>query len=410
MNQAADFFAKRITARDLATIRVPEGWTAPWVELEERLEKFCAEIKSALAHGEIDEADEAASTRAFIDRLARAKLLDLVVPPQWGGPGYGASSGVSATAICLARQWMGRVSGALDTAFVMQGLGSYPVVLAGSPELRDSLMPKVRSGEQICAFAITEPEAGSDVSGMQTRAEAVEGGVRLYGQKTFISNAGLATSYSIFAREAEDGPDGRPRISAFWMPGDVEGLRVEPIEVIAPHPIGTLELDGVFIPDAHRLGAPGQGLKIALSNLDQFRATVGAAALGMADRALEVTLAHLSSRVQFGKPLAKQQGLRFALAELATEHTAAQLLVYRAAAARDRGDATPDQPAMGKLHATETAQRVIDRAVQSLGGLGVTKGQVPERLYREVRALRIYEGTSEIQKLVIARALFGARR
>lgn len=395
------FFSPKILERDLGTIA---GGPERWVSLETRLADFCAQIQARLDAGEIDEANEAASTRAYIDALAEAGLLELVVPGEFGG----AHEQVSATAICLARQWLSRVSGALDTAFVMQGLGSYPLVLAASDELRAAIMPKVVRGEHVCAFAITEPEAGSDVSGMQTRAEAdPQGGVRLRGQKTFISNAGLATSYSIFAREAEDGPDGKARISAFWMPGDAEGLSVEPIKVIAPHPIGTLKLDGVHIPEAHRIGAPGQGLRIALSNLDQFRATVGAAALGLADRAMQVATEHLSRRVQFGKPLAKQQGLRFALADLATDMVAAQLLVYRAAAARDRGDATPDQPAMGKLHATETAQRVVDRAVQSLGGLGVTVGQVPERLYREVRALRIYEGTSEIQKLVIARALFG---
>lgn len=410
MTHATHFFSRRILDRDLATIRVPaEGGRQAWIDLEDRLEAFCEATAAALERGDIDESDEAAATREYVSRLADARLLDLVVPPAYGGAGYGASSGVSATAICLARQWLGRVSGALDTAFVMQGLGSFPVVLAGDEALKQTLLPAARNGSKICAFAITEPQAGSDVSGMQTRAEPCEGGVKLFGAKTFISNAGIAGAYTIFAREAEDGPDGKARVSAFYMPGDAEGLSVEPIEVIAPHPIGTLHLDGVFIPDAHRLGAPGQGLRIALSNLDQFRATVGAAALGMADRALEVTVDHLAQRVQFGKPLAKQQGLRFALADLATEHTAAQLLVYRAAAARDRGDATPDQPAMGKLAATESAQRVIDRAVQSLGGLGVTVGQVPERLYREVRALRIYEGTSEIQKLVIARALFAHR-
>lgn len=397
-NSMNHFFAQRILDRDIGTIT---GDHEAWRALEERLRVFCAQLRANPA----DENDIYAATRDYVDRLADAKLLDLVVPGAYGG----AHENVSATALCLARQWFGRESGALDTAFVMQGLGSYPVVLAGSDALRAELMPKVRSGEAICAFALTEPSAGSDVSGMQTRAESQpDGSVLLTGQKTFISNAGLAHSYSIFAREAQDSPGGKPRFSAFWMPGDAKGLSVEPIEVIAPHPIGTLKLDGVRIPAEHRIGEPGEGLKIALGNLDQFRATVGAAALGMADRAMEVTLEHLTQRVQFGKPLAKQQGLRFALADCATDMVAAQLLVYRAAAARDEGRASAHEPAMGKLHATETAQRVIDRAVQSLGGLGVTVGQVPERLYREVRALRIYEGTSEIQKLVIARALFQA--
>ncbi|MCB1008828.1 MAG: acyl-CoA dehydrogenase family protein, partial [Acidobacteria bacterium] len=324
-----------------------------------------------------------------------AGLLELVVPGEYGG----AFEQVSATAICLTRQWLARHSGALDTAFVMQGLGSYPVALAAQPELRRTLLPKVARGELICAFALTEPEAGSDVSGMQTVAEPdpdSDGGVILRGHKTFISNAGIADSYVVFAREAEPDPDsGKPRFGAFWMSCNLEGLSVTPIQVTAPHPIGTLDLDDVRVDARHRLGAPGEGLRIALGNLDQFRPTVGAAALGIADRAIEESARHLRERVQFGRPLAKQQGLRFAMAELAAEHVAAQLVVYRAAAARDRGDATPDQPAMAKLLATELAQRAVDRCVQNFGGRGVVVGEVPERLYREVRALRIYEGTSE---------------
>ena len=207
------------------------------------------------------------------------------------------------------------------------------------------------------------------------------------------------------AEEEGDDAGGRPRFGAFWVPGDAPGLRVTPIKVIAPHPIGAVDLEGVEVPAEHRLGAPGEGLKIALGNLDVFRVSVGAAALGLADRALTTMIEHLNARRQFGKPLAAQQGLQFALADVATDHVAAQLLVYRAAAARDQGRASADQPAMAKLFATESAQRTIDRAVQSFGGRGVTVGEVPERLYREIRALRIYEGTSEIQKLIIGRAL-----
>ena len=394
----ATFVSERVLDRDLGTIR---GDLDALRELEEQLEAFCAAIiESGLPA--LEHEDDRAATVEYVARLAEAGLLKLVVPARFGGSG----ESVSCTQVCLARQWLGRVSGALDTAFVMQGLGSYPLLVAGAEELAAQLMPKVVNGESICAFAITEPNAGSDVSGMETTAHPVDGGVRLRGHKTYISNAGLAHSYTVFAREAEPGEDGRPRISAFWVPGDAPGLRFEPIQVIAPHPIGKVIFEDVEVPEAHRVGAPGAGLKVALGNLDQFRPTVGAAALGMADRALGSAVAHLKTRVQFGKPLAKQQGLRFALAELATEHVASQLLVYRAAAARDRGGATPDVPAMGKMYATETAQRVIDRAVQCLGGLGVTVGVDVERLYREVRALRIYEGTTEIQKLVIARTLF----
>lgn len=387
--------APRILDRQLGVIG---GDHRQWAALEERLQAFV----DAQAADPVDESDERAATRTYVRRLADAGLLRMMVPAEHGGE----HERPLATPVCLARQWLSRHSGALDTAFVMQGLGSYPVTQAGSPALRAELLPRVARGEVICAFALTEPSAGSDVSGMQTRAEPDGDGVRLHGEKCFISNAGVAGSHVVFAREA-DGDDGKPRFGAFWVPGDAPGLSVEPIEVIAPHPIGTVRLDGVRVPAEHRLGAPGTGLHIALGTLDLFRVTVGAAALGLADRALTEAVRHLSERVQFGKPLAQQQGLRFALAEVVTDHVAAQLLVYRAAAARDEGRATADMPAMAKLHATESAQRVIDRAVQSLGGLGVTVGQATERLYREVRALRIYEGTSEIQKLVIARALFG---
>ncbi len=384
----------KITRRDVGVF----GDAQELAALEDRLETFVSEIAAA----GIDESDEHGSTRAYVQRLAEAGFLKYVAPAAHGGAG----ESVRSTPLCLIRQWLARHSGALDTAFVMQGLGSNPVTLGGSDALAAQLLPRVVAGEAICAFALTEPEAGSDISGMQTTARADGEGVRLHGEKCWISNAGVADSYVVFAREEEDAENGKPRFGAFWVPGDAPGLTVEPMQVIAPHPIGRVKFDGVAVPAAHRLGEPGKGLRIALANLDVFRVTVGAAALGLADRALQETVKHLSSRVQFGKPLAKQQGLRFALADVATDHVASQLLVYRAAGARDRGQATPDQAAMAKLHATESAQRTIDRAVQSFGGRGVTVGETTERLYREVRALRIYEGTSEIQKLVIARSMF----
>ena len=383
----------RILERGLGIALPHEDELAP---LERELEAFT----EALAGAPVDESHEHEATRTYVARLAKAGLSKLVVPAAFGG----AYETVRSVPLCIARQWLARSSGALDTAFVMQGLGSYPVTMAGPATLQREFLPKVAAGETICAFALTEPEAGSDVAGMRTTAEPSGDGVVLRGHKAFISNAGVATSYVVFAREGI--PGDKPRFGAFWVPAHAEGLRVDPIRVIAPHPIGTVHLDGVFVPAAHRLGDVGEGLSIALGTLDVFRVSVGAAALGLADRALDETITHLRARVQFGKPLSKQQGLRFAVAEVATEHMAAQLLVYRAAAARDAGHPSSDQVAMAKLHATETAQRVIDRAVQSLGGRGVTVGSVPERLYREIRALRIYEGTSEIQKLVIARALF----
>lgn len=387
----------RILDRALGTVL---GDLERWRALEDTLEAFTAEVRAA----RVDEGDEAGATRRYVAMLAEAGLLRWMVPAAQGG----AMERIMSTPICLVRQWLARESGALDNAFVMQGLGSNPVTMAGSEALRAELLPRVASGAAICAFALTEPEAGSDIKNMRTLAigDGEDGGVRLRGGKCFISNAGVADSYVVFAREADSPPE-RPRFGAFWMPGDAAGLTVRPMKVIAPHPIGALELDDVRVPAGHRIGAYGEGLKIALANLEVFRVTVGAAALGLADRALVETVAHLKTRVQFGQPLATQQGLQFALADVATEHVAAQLLVYRAAGARDEGRGAPELAAMAKMQATESAQRTIDRAVQSFGGRGVTVGEVPERLYREVRALRIYEGTSEVQKLVIARALLG---
>ncbi len=383
----------RILDRALGTVA---GDHETWRALEASLESFTRALRAA----PVDESDEAAASRSYVRLLAEAGLLRWVVPGAFGG----AAPALLSTPICLIRQWLSRESGALDTAFVMQGLGSNPVTMAGPEALRQALLPKVAAGAAICAFALTEPEAGSDIKNMRTLATACTDGVRLRGEKCFISNAGVADSYVAFAREADSPPE-RPRFGAFWLPGDAPGLTVTPMKVIAPHPIGALTFDDVFVPAAHRIGAPGDGLKIALANLEVFRVTVGAAALGLADRALSETVAHLQRRVQFGQPLATQQGLQFALADVATDHVAAQLLVYRAAGARDEGRGAPDMAAMAKMYATESAQRTIDRAVQSFGGLGVTVGQVPERLYREIRALRIYEGTTEVQKLVIARAL-----
>jgi acyl-CoA dehydrogenase len=386
------FTSARILERDVG-VAGPE-----WQALEDRLAHFTAALRGA----PVDESDEGAATRAYVQRLAGAGLLTYMVPDAFGGP----AASVRSVPLCLIRQWLARESGALDTAFVMQGLGSNPVTMAGPPALQQALLPRVARGEVICAFALTEPEAGSDIKNMQTTATVVDGGVRLRGSKCFITNAGIADSYVVFAREGDSTVE-RPRFGAFWLAGDTPGLSFKPAKVIAPHPIGAVILDDAFVPAAHRLGEFGDGLRIALANLEVFRVTVGAAALGLADRALEETVRHLRARVQFGKPLADQQGLQFALADVATDHVAAQLLVYRAATARDEGRGTPDQAAMAKMCATESAQRTIDRAVQSFGGLGVTVGQAPERLYREIRALRIYEGTTEIQKLVIARALLG---
>jgi acyl-CoA dehydrogenase len=290
-----------------------------------------------------------------------------------------------------------------DFAFAMQGLGTGSITLFGSPELKARYLPPVRAGRAIAAFALSEPEAGSDVAAMSCTAVPDGSHVRLNGTKTWISNAGIADHYVVFVRTGE--APGARGLSAFVVDADAAGLTVsERIDVIAPHPLATLTFDGVRVPLTHRLGAPGEGFKVAMATLDIFRATVGAAALGFARRALHESIAHASSRHLFGAPLADLQLSQAAIADSATEVDAAALLVYRAAWSKDMGAArVTREAAMAKMFATEAAQRVIDRAVQLHGGLGVTKGVKVEELYREIRALRIYEGATEVQKIVIAR-------
>jgi acyl-CoA dehydrogenase len=286
--------------------------------------------------------------------------------------------------------------------FAMQGLGSYPITLAGSEEVKRRLLPRVKSGDAIAAFAITEPEAGSDVSAIQMTARRDGPDYILDGVKTFISNAGVADFYTVFAKTCPD--KGSKGISAFVVEKEAPGIRVEEkIELIAPHPIGRLRFDGCRVRCSNLLGEEGQGFRLAMATLDTFRPTVGAAALGLAWRAVDEAISYAKRRVQFGKPLSEFQATQMKLAEMATELDAARLLVYRAAWEKDTGGVrvTVDS-AMAKLYATEAAGRIIDAAVQIHGGAGVVRGSVVERLYRECRALRIYEGTSEIQKLIIA--------
>jgi acyl-CoA dehydrogenase len=274
-------------------------------------------------------------------------------------------------------------------------------MVSASDEQRQALLPRVARGEAICAFAITEPEAGSDVSSVATRAvRNSDGSWRLDGEKCFISNAGIADSYVVFARTSDDKHRG---LSAFLVDGSASGLSCEAMQLIAPHPIGIVRFRDC---PAALLGEAGSGFTLAMQTLDHFRTSVGAAALGMARRALDETIGRVKRRKQFGKPLAEFQATQMALAEMELDVQTARLLVLQAAWAVDTtGGARPLEAALAKLHATEAAQRVIDRAVQLHGGQGVVAGAIVERLYREVRALRIYEGTSEIQKLVIARQL-----
>jgi acyl-CoA dehydrogenase len=335
----------------------------------------------------------------IVDRLARHDVLQACVPKEFGG----LRERVELRDLCVLRAVLAYRSSLADTMFAMQGLGSYPVTLAGTAAQKQALLPLVVSGEKICAFAITEPEAGSDVSAISTRAFRDGDDWRLEGEKCFISNAGIAHSYIVFARTSDDRHRG---ISAFIVDGDENGLSTEPVQLIAPHPIGTLHLRNVKLPGTALLGQEGEGFGLAMATLDFFRTSVGAAALGMAARALDEAKARVKARKQFGRPLADFQATQIALADMAVDVAASRLLVFSAAQRID----VSDQPgtvdaAMAKLYATEAAQRVIDRALQLHGGQGVVAGTMVERLYREIRALRIYEGTSEIQKLVIAKAL-----
>jgi acyl-CoA dehydrogenase len=337
--------------------------------------------------------------RRLVERLARHELLKACVPAAFGG----LRERVELRDLCVLRAVLAYRSSLADTMFAMQGLGSYPITLAGSAAQQQAILPSVANGQTICAFAITEPEAGSDVGGVATRAERDGDDYVLDGVKCFISNAGLADRYVVFARTAAHRHHG---LSAFIVDGDANGLTISPTELIAPHPIGTVTLTGVRVPASARLGDEGEGFGLAMATLDFFRSSVGAAALGMAARALDEATARVKSRQQFGRPLADFQATQLALAEMALDVAAARLLVFSAGHRIDTTDApgTVDA-AMAKLYATEAAQRVVDRAVQLFGGQGVVAGCIVERLYREVRALRIYEGTSEIQKLVIAKAL-----
>ena len=357
-------------------------------------------------------ADDWSAVQDALRTLAQEELLRLVIPPAYGGPPGPPSDPdeVDLRLIVMAREQLAWADGILDFAFAMQGLGSYPLHRSRSEELAREYYPGVISGERVGAFALTEPEAGSDVAQLRCRAIPQEdGSYRLRGKKTFISNAGLASQYIVFAshlRGSSRKKDRRGEISAFIVNRDDPGLRIEPFEVMAPHPIGTLHFTNCIVPARRRLGPERSGFRLAMDTLNTFRLSVAGAALGMAKRALDEALSYALKRVVFGKPLIKQQQVSAALADSVTELTAARLLVYRAAYERDiTGRDVSAEVAQGKLFATECAQQIIDRCLQIHGGLGVKVGHPLERLYREVRALRIYEGASEVQRLIIARAL-----
>lgn len=322
-------------------------------------------------------------------------------------PDLDAGGALDLRTICLTREILARHSGLADFAFAMQGLGSGALALFGTPDQRARWLPGVRSGQRLAGFALSEPNAGSDAGAMTTLATPTADGYRLTGRKTWISNGGIAGQYLVFAKLA-----GEPRgVVALMIDAATPGLVVEErIDICAPHPMATLRFDDCHVPEADRIGDVGAGMRVALATLDVFRPSVGAAALGLARRALDEAQAYATTRPMFGGVLADLQLTQAKLADMAVEIDASALLVYRAAWARDRagvGARITREAAMAKLFATEAAQSVIDRAVQILGGQGVRVGGVVEKLYREIRAMRIYEGASEVQKIVIARQLAG---
>lgn len=316
----------------------------------------------------------------------------------------GAQEAIDTRAICLIRETLARHSGLADFAFAMQGLGSGAISLAGSEMQRQKYLPRVAAGEAISAFALSEAEAGSDVAAMACTARADGAHYVLDGEKTWISNGGIADFYVVFARTGE--APGARGISAFIVEADTPGFEVaERIELIAPHPLARLRFTHCRVPASQRVGAAGEGFKVAMRTLDVFRTSVAAASLGFARRAFDEALQRATTRKMFGGVLADFQLTQAKLAQMATAIDSAALLTYRAAWMRDQGHNVTREAAMAKMTATENAQQVIDAAVQMLGGLGVVSGQPVERLYREIRALRIYEGATEVQQLIIARDL-----
>ena len=348
--------------------------------------------------------DEDARFREMLALLADSGLLRFGI----------AEVGVrfDARSLCLIREALSYSSSLADLAFVMQGLGTYAISLAAPDHVRDFWLDRAATGKAIAAFALTEPDAGSDIAAIKTTARRerdTESGTEFYvinGRKRLISNAGLADFYTVFAKTGTR-EDGRSELSAFVVGARMQGFRVtERIQMISPHPIGEIEFDNCRVPAEDMVGNVGDGLNLALTTLDTFRASVGAAACGMAGRALDESIAYAKSRLQFGRPIAEHQMIQEKLADMATELDAARMLVYRAAYLKDAGvEPITREASQAKLYATEAAGRIVDHAVQIHGGSGLVRGSVVERLYRDVRALRIYEGTSEIQKLVIAAQL-----
>ena len=372
----------------------------PFFEDEHRvlaleLEKWA---KTELTDYAITPANVDLACQELVLKLADGGWLDYCVANKYGGK----NPSLDVRSLCLIRETLARFSGLADFAFAMQGLGSGTISLFGSAELKQKYLPDVRSGNKIAAFALTEPDAGSDAAALTTTAEQVDTSFVLNGEKTLISNGGIADYYTVFAKTGE--APGTRGISAFVVDADTAGLEIsERIEVIAPHPLARIRFNQCRIPITQQIGSGGEGFKMAMATLDIFRSTVGAAALGFARHAMHEALNRTKSRQMFGAPMSKLQMIKAKLGEMSLDIDASSLLIYRAAWTKDKGaERITKEAAMAKLFATEAAQRVIDEAVQIFGGSGVVSGFPVEQLYREIRALRIYEGASEVQKLIIA--------
>ncbi|UWQ22687.1 acyl-CoA dehydrogenase family protein [Jannaschia sp. W003] len=380
---------------------MPDRSFLRWPFFEDRHRAFAAELErwagDALAH--VDHADTDAACRALVRDLGDAGFL------QYTASGSGA---LDVRTLCLARETLARHDGLADFAFAMQGLGTGAITLFGTDAQKAEWLPRTRAGESIAAFALTEPRSGSDVANSTMTATRDGDDYILNGEKTWISNGGIADVHTLFARTGE--APGARGLSAFVVPAGLPGFEVaERLETIAPHPLATLRFGNCRVPASALLGRPGEGFKVAMAVLDVFRSTVAAAALGFARRALDEALSRTTTREVQGQPLSELQMVQGHLADMALDVDAAALLVYRAAWAKDAGaPRITREAAMAKLFSTEAAQTVIDRAVQLHGGDGVRAGETVERLYREIRALRIYEGASDVQRVVIARQTLAA--
>jgi acyl-CoA dehydrogenase len=361
-------------------------------ELLERARGLGHDVLAAIA----EQGGPGRINRPLVRALGEHGLLERVLPSEGEG---------SAVELCLLREGLAHGCTEAETALALQGLGGYPILRAAKPEVREAWIPRLAAGEAVAAFALSEPDAGSDAAALALRAERDGDGFRLTGTKTWISNAPEADVYTVFARTTEDA--GAGGVTAFAVPRESEGVSGEPLTLLSPHPIGTLELDHVRVGPEHVLGDVDRGFAVAMETLDLFRPSVGAFTVGMAQAALEAAVSHAARREAFGRPLSAFQAVSHQLAEVATRVQAARLLVHQAAAAYDAGARPVRQAsAMAKLFATETAQQAVDVAIQVHGARALEQGHLLEHLYREVRAPRIYEGASEVQREIIARELF----